>query len=171
MGESYYYDLNVLRYSQNDTLWKTQVMQTCGRTVGSAGCALTSSSMVFRYWGATSKNPSQLNTCLGTHACSLDFTYAANNCSEGKAVYWGSTSFDYYTMLLYLSVDYPPIIWYYKESTDSSHYCVVKQVSGDYEQASSYWVNDPFDGTLRSLTYWQSKGYSLYKLCLYRKAG
>ncbi len=171
MGAYYYYNLNVPTYNQNDPAWQTVVMHTCGRTIGAAGCALTSSSMVFIYWGALSKNPLQLDACTDTHACPLDFSYAADWCSESKAVYWGSTAFDYYTMLLYLSSDYPPIIWYYRASDDKSHYCVVRYVNGDYTLADSYVVNDPWDGTTRSLTYWTlaPRNYSLYKLCLYRK--
>ena len=41
--------LNVPLYSQNDPRWEDFIMQTCGRTIGQAGCALTSSAMVFKF--------------------------------------------------------------------------------------------------------------------------
>jgi hypothetical protein len=55
-------------FSQNDPAWKNNVMRTCGLTIGQAGCALTSSAMIFKYYGTIYQNPGLLNTCLGNYA-------------------------------------------------------------------------------------------------------
>jgi len=84
--------LNVPLYSQNDPRWKNSVMQTCGRTVGQAGCALTSAAMVFKYYGG-SKNPGQLNTCMGSFACPFYWGSGASHCSNGSSTYVGKYGF------------------------------------------------------------------------------
>ena len=60
----------VTQFSQNDPEWRDDVMQTCGYTIGAAGCALTSVAMTFRYY-AVETSPRTLNQCLGNYACPI----------------------------------------------------------------------------------------------------
>ena len=67
--------------------WKNVVMKTCNKTICAAGCALTSETMVYQYWGSKS-SPAGHNACLGSKACPLYW----GNCKPGGVSYQGSTS-------------------------------------------------------------------------------
>jgi len=148
--------LDVPLFNQNDPAWKNNVMQTCGQTIGAAGCALTSAAMVFKYYGAVNKNPGQLNTCLGNSACPIHWDVAANSCSESKATWVDSWSFSYSKLQSMLSADRPPIVKLVKGS--STHFVVVRSGSGS--QPGNYQINDPWDGMVRSLSYYTSAGWT-----------
>ncbi len=101
--------LNVPAYSQNDPAWRDHVMQTCGKTIGQAGCLLTASTMVFRFYGS-SKNPDQVNTCMGNSACDWVWATGANNCSENHATHYGQLSPTDANLVWALTHNYPPIL-------------------------------------------------------------
>jgi len=63
-------------YAQTDPRWASHNMRTCDLSIGEAGCALTSAAMVFGYYGDT-RNPAQLNLCLGNYACPIYWQTAA----------------------------------------------------------------------------------------------
>lgn len=147
--------LDVPLFSQNDPAWKNNVMQTCGQTIGAAGCALTSAAMVFKYYGAVNKNPGQLNTCLGNYACPIDWGVAANSCSENRATWVGPWSFSYSKLQSMLSAGRPPIVLLVKGS--STHFVVVRSGSGS--QPSGYQINDPWDGAVKLLSNYTNNGW------------
>jgi hypothetical protein len=149
--------LDVALFSQNDPAWKNNVMQTCGQTIGAAGCALTSTAMVFKYYGAVNKNPGQLNTCLGNYACPIYWGVAANSCSENKATWVGAWSFSYSKLQSMLSAGRPPIVLLVKGS--ATHFVVVRSGSGS--QPSGYQINDPWDGAVKSLSNYTNNGWTL----------
>lgn len=149
--------LNVPLFSQNDPAWKNNVMQTCGLTIGQAGCALASTAMVFKYYGAVNKNPGQLNTCLGNYACPIYWGVAANSCSENKATWVDSWGFSYSKLQSMLSAGRPPIVKLTKGS--STHFVVVRSGSGN--QPSNYQINDPWDGMIKLLSDYTSNGWAL----------
>ncbi|GIK53509.1 MAG: hypothetical protein BroJett014_24820 [Planctomycetota bacterium] len=148
------YVLPVPAFSQNDPTWSSDIMQTCGFTIGAAGCALTSTAMVFKYYGASNTNPRVLNTCLGDKACPLYWADAATSCSESEATYVGYWSWSYAKAYSMLQAYRPPIV----ELT--GHYVVV---TGGYGKLpSNYRINDPFNGsTDRTLAYYTDLGYGL----------
>ena len=45
------FQCGVSQFSQNDPQWSSSIMQTCGESIGYAGCAVTAASMVLRYYG------------------------------------------------------------------------------------------------------------------------
>lgn len=149
--------LDVPLFSQNDPAWKNNVMQTCGQTIGVAGCALTSVAMVFKYYGAVNKNPGQLNTCLGNYACPIYWGVAANSCSESKATWVGSWSFSYSKLQSMLSAGRPPIVKLVKGSL--THFVVVRSGSGS--QPGGYRINDPWDGAVKFLSDYTNNGWTL----------
>jgi len=98
--------LNVPAYGQCSSPWGDDCLYhlpcaesshcacTCG-TMCSQGCAITSATMVFKYFGA-SKNPGQVNACCGEHGCrggssgcGLVWGCAANHCSDNEAGFVG----------------------------------------------------------------------------------
>ncbi len=167
-----YYDLDVPMIAQNDSEWaETEMNGTCTppSPIGTEGCTLTSACMVFSWYG-NSKTPPEMNTCQDVYACPFGFDTAAMSqyCDPDSLIKWiGSTSFSYSTMASYLQNYYPPILRYIK-SGSPDHFVVVRSVWGNYQVATSYWINDPMDGMFRNLTYYTDRGYTAYKLCLYQ---
>lgn len=159
--------LYVPRFSQNDPNWKGDVMQTCGMTIGQAGCALTSASMVFKYYGAINKNPGQLNTCMGDKACPFWWRDGAEHCSEGKATYVGYYNFDYGTLVWALDSGRPPILELTKSG--NTHWVVVNAVHGDGLSPDNYRINDPWDGVNKNLASYTNNGWSLSNIVVYSK--
>ena len=125
--------------AQNDPRWRDEVMQTCDKTIGEAGCALTSAAMVFNYYGA-STDPPTLNTCLGDYACPLYWQIAADNCSHGQATWQGVPTFSWERLEQELANGRPPLLRMVK---DYSHYVVV--ISGSGSDPANYTVQDPWD--------------------------
>jgi len=162
----YNYNYNVGLLSQCDSQWGSISMSTCAHTICQAGCALTSTSMIFRYFLCT-KHPDDLNACLGVKACPIWWAYASQTCSESKAVlYCGTTwTFDYHLMAEFLRCGWPPILELVKGT--STHWVVVRTVAGDEYSPSSYSVNDPNGGLLRNLTYFTNNGWTGHTLVAY----
>lgn len=114
------------------------VMQTCNNTISSYGCALTSTAMVFKYFGVNT-DPSTLNRCLGQYACPIWWGPAASNCSEGKVRYAGALGFSYATIDQELAAGRPVILG--MDRPDTSHFIVIKGGGGG--TANGYSINDP----------------------------
>ena len=68
--------LNVPNYYLSGQSWSNDIMQTDGLTIGSAGCCLTSFTMIQRYLGGNN-NPRGVNNALGNAACPFDYSAAA----------------------------------------------------------------------------------------------
>jgi len=62
---------------QGDSRWSSEIMQTCNKTIGAAGCCLTSFTMIQRYFGGTD-DPAQVNKKMGNAACPFVYQTAAN---------------------------------------------------------------------------------------------
>jgi hypothetical protein len=137
---------SVTPYSQNDPSWQNDVMRTCGLTIGTAGCALTSTAMVFCYYDAAT-NPKTLNNCLGTCACDLCWGTAASSCSGGKATWKDFIDFSWSAMQTELSAGRPPIL---KLTKTWDHWVVV--IAGSGSSVSGYTILDPADGQVKSLS-------------------
>jgi len=141
--------LNVPSYSQNDPGWKNDLMQNCGKTIGEAGCALTSTAMAFKYNGA-SKTPGQLNTCMGEYACPFYWNYGAAHCSDYRSTYVGKYGFSWGLLLHSLEDDHPPILKMVKSNRE--HWVVVNAVDGSGYSSDDYEIADPWDGRNESLS-------------------
>ena len=169
-------NLQVPHYYQNQQPWSNHIMQTCGLTIGSAGCALTSFTMVANYLGSND-NPGQANTKLGNDACpfawfsaatkfgiTYDTDYNADPIPESGGKTW---------ILGELRKGNPVIVGY-KKSTGDLHYvvcwgytCIMSQ-GHLYEY---YAIHDPTYGSKEqhSLDGYLSQGYYLRNLRVYRK--
>ena len=67
------YNLYIKRYYQEDY---SDLMQTCGTSIYSQGCTLTSVTMVANYLNFTDYDPSEVNRMLGNGACPLNWATA-----------------------------------------------------------------------------------------------
>jgi len=159
--------LNVPRLSQNDPAYKNDVMQSCGMTIGQAGCALASASMVFKYYGTNNKNPDRLNTCMGNKACPFWWIYGAEHCSERKATYVGYYNFSYSTLVWALESGRPPILKLSK--SDKTHWVVVNAVHGNGFSPDDFRINDPWNGINKNLASYTNNGWTLSNIVVYGK--
>ena len=71
-------------FSQNDTQWRNAIMQTCGTTIGSQGCALRNP-MAFRYFSVDTQ-PATLNSCLGNMPVHLTGEQRLRRAVKGRRV-------------------------------------------------------------------------------------
>jgi len=151
-------------YNQGDPNWRYDIMQTRGRTIGSAGCALVSATMVFRRWGVN-KDPHQFNIAMGGGACPFAWTDAPGFAGEGMVAKHARTPYirfgwsysdsmpasDWYNMAWALRRGLNPIVEVTRPD-ETTHWLVVVQVGGPPNYAGSYRVVDPNGGYERPLT-------------------
>ena len=148
-------NLSVPAYSQRDSAWASARLCNSGScaTMYDEGCAMTSTAMVFRYFGANT-DPGQLNSCSANNgccsSCNLIGGCAASNCSGGRATYVGYYAFNWLHMCGLLLQNRPPIVHV------GNHYVVVYRSRGyDLYSGSDYYINDPIDGsTYKKLSFY-----------------
>ena len=136
---------------QEDPLWKNHPLRTggygtcssyCG-TIGNCGCTLTSSTMIFKYYGAhttksgTTMNPANLSDYMGIYAC--PFTWGTGNSCANNKVTHRSVGWSWTVLEQELAQGRPVILTL--KRTGGSHYVVA--VSGSGNTAQGYLVNDP----------------------------
>ena len=155
--------LNVPAYGQCQSSWgddclyhlpcaeSSQCSCAC-ETMCSQGCAITSATMVFRYYGAND-DPGKVNECCGDHGCRLGcrllWQCAADHCSDNEAGFVGYYDFYWSALCGLLSEGRPPIV------DVGGHFVVVYRSLGYGDQAWSYFINDPLDGsTYKRLSYY-----------------
>lgn len=143
----------------------SNVMQTCGYTIAQAGCALTSSAMLLKYYGVNT-DPPTLNTCLGNAACPLYWGSVASSCSEGKVSLVGARHlFSYAAIDQDLAAGKPVIVWV-KTSSGGTHFVVVTGGSG--QTPGGYTINDPSGGsTNKTLANYTNAGWTLAEINRY----
>jgi hypothetical protein len=157
----------VPRFSQADPRWSAQVMQTCALTIGRAGCALTSTAMVFGYYGVAT-DPGLLNACLGRYACPIYWGTASSSCSAGRVRFAEWPAFSWAKMEAELAQGRPPILYLckYGDCQQYTHFVVV--VSGQGTTAAGYRIHDPSDGTPKPLSAYTSAQWQPQSLRVYQ---
>lgn len=66
------------KYFQNNQTWSGYYMQTCNKTIGNSGCALTSFAMLASMYGSTD-DPGEVNTVMGNDACPFSWDDSRDN--------------------------------------------------------------------------------------------
>jgi hypothetical protein len=125
----------VPHYWQGDPQWASNHFGTCSCTIGGCGCALTSLTMAFKYYGVN-HNPGSLAQCLGNSACPLVWSTA---CSGGKVNFNGWHTFSWSELESELQQGRPVILQLNRSR--GMHFVVA--VSGSGSSAQGYLVNDP----------------------------
>lgn len=146
------FSLGVTEFNQNNY---SDLMPTCNKPISQIGCALTSTAMVFTYFGVKT-DPPTLNTCAANWMatnCKWEFDTAAAHCSsglvKGPTVYNTSSSGDpttfYYTLRKCLYVDHnPPILTIWRHNDPNTlHFVVVVAYANSGTQADDFTINDP----------------------------
>jgi hypothetical protein len=163
--------LPVQPFDQEDEDWATEIMETCGKSIKEAGCALTCVAMVFKYYG-TNTNPSILNNDLGDYACDLHWYMADDLGSDGNADLIVYDEFPTSTDVMNTCVNaledgYPVVLGLMRNG--KAHYVLVKSLIGSGTSWQNYGVIDPLGGGTNNIYNLLNSGYSFHKLVVYKK--
>ncbi len=133
--------LKVPLYSQCDSAWKSIVMSTCGKSICSVGCAVTSEAMIYAYYSGQT-TPKSHDACLGSKACPLYW----GNCKPSGVGYAGATaSAD--VVDCDLAAGRPVIAQSHHKSGGSHFFVVVGRCANN-----TFRINDPAGGKVRCLS-------------------
>lgn len=131
--------------SQLNDQWKTQPINRpayatyCNNTIGQIGCALTSLTMVARFYGVN-HNPGTMNTCLGAYACPLYWSsQQVRTCTNNKMRWVSWPIFSYANLQAELRKG--PVILELSTSAGYMHFIVV--LGGSGTDPANYTVHDP----------------------------
>ncbi|MCC6625978.1 MAG: C39 family peptidase [Chloroflexi bacterium] len=152
--------------AQTDPRWARNVMRPAGTTIGSEGCALTSTAMVFNYFGA-STDPAALNACAANQANGLQWDPVRARCSGDRVqtTTWRDNA-TLRDLEAALAGGRPVIAGFDRPS--NSHFVVITSGFGD--QLENYHVVDSWDGsTFQTLADFvgPKKGYHLRWLVIF----
>jgi hypothetical protein len=165
-------------FSQRDPDWKghplltnenpeTRCSEECN-TIGACGCTLTSTTMLFAYYGAP-VTPAQVSDCMGSKACPFNWGAGAA-CSQGKAEWSNIYNFSWDRLDYELNQNgHPVILGMYKKVGNKTYTHWVLVISGHGNDPSGYLVNDPWPlaGANTNLNVLIRSGYVLKSLSIY----
>lgn len=127
--------LNLQYFGQCDSQWGSNALGTCALTMCSDGCAVTSSAMVYQYYGGT-MSPGELNTCLTS----------SGGYANGCLIIWGNSCLPSGVSYVGQSGDIDaelgagrPVIAHVSNASISMHFVVI--VGNDGGQ---YQILDPY---------------------------
>ena len=153
--------------SQNDPRWKDHKMEPTGESVGSVGCAVTSTAMVLDYFSAN-LTPDALSDCLGNAAVPIYWSLAVA-CTQGRVNDAIATDFDWAKLDAILAAGRPAIVGMLGGPV-GMHFVVVTSGGGDI--GDEYRIVDPWDGrsdgTLGGYT---RRNWTLFQLVDFRSQG
>jgi hypothetical protein len=170
-------------YYQNQQYYSNDVMLSAGETIGNAGCALTSLTMLFDYFQsidghATIGDPRGMNNCLSPwgYADGLNWVGAQVNPSSGPGCdhytsnWISQAGFDWPTLDSYLRSGWPVIVggcWNAATSCWPTHWVVVIGGNGS-DIASNYWINNPAYGATNNMQGLINTGFTFKWMSLYQ---
>lgn len=124
--------------------YTSTTMQTCGYTIASSGCALTSVTMVTNYLNGTSWTPVTVNTKMGNYACPFYWYEAESRLNiDVKLLKSSGLTTSYVNSEIYTQLNNNlPVIVGMTLASGSTHYVVVK---GYNYTGSTYtfYISDP----------------------------
>lgn len=147
-------------FSQEDPQWRNYPLNGCGgrcSTIGNCGCTLTSTAMVFSYYGAN-LTPATLSDCMGYLGCPFHWTPGGEQCSQGQASFTFSSGFNWSTLETELNQNHRPVILGMHRN-NNTHWVVV--ISGSGTNYTNYTIHDPgsINGANRNLDFYTSRGW------------
>ncbi len=135
-------------FTQWDSRWGNDIMQTAGQTITNDGCLLTSATMLADYYGASQEDPGAMNSCLGGGADPLTWSDVPP-CAVNTNFIQLNTGFSWATLNSQLAQGFPVILgvtW----NTGGTHWVLV--VAGDNsDNPANYLINDPEYATRQTL--------------------
>jgi len=151
---------NVPYFNQCSGPWSGNRLGTCSYTVCRAGCAMSSVSMVLKYYGANA-DPGSLNSWLTSHGgyangCNIYWAKAANYASGVSYVTYIQSA-DWNRLRAELNAGYPVVV--HVNNNGGQHWVVITSYSG-----STYYINDPGYSSRKTLA---SYGNAFSKMVVY----
>lgn len=145
------------------------IMQTCGYTIASSGCALTSVTMVSNFLNGTSLTPVNVNSKMGDYACPFYWYEAESRLNiDVKLFKTSGLTTSYVNSEIYAQLNNNvPVIVGMTLASGSSHYVVVK---GYNYTGSTYtfYISDPNSNSGKTtLNQYLSSGASINQLIVY----
>lgn len=166
--------LGMQYFSQKNLLWKNEVMLSCNATIGSAGCALTSFTMVLSKYIAGFE-PDEVNDILGTNACPANWTAYGTTFGITYKNLLGSTPKeleDVRSLLVgVLTQGRAPIIGLLKDvvnGADLTHFVVVSGYTEFSDGSWAFIIKDPAQTTnYPNLGSYIEDSYKIYRIKLF----
>lgn len=162
--------LSITKYYQNDY---SDIMYEAELPITSDGCLVTSLTMAQNFLKSQSKNPSQINSILGYHACPLQWYLAASDLSLTLELHQNTTnaSYVYDESINYILQDIPVIVgfrrWDNSESEYDYHYVLAKGFN-IYGSTTTIYINDPSHNfNYSTLSAYQSAGWQIFQISAY----
>lgn len=115
-------------------------MQTCGKTIGEAGCCVTSFTMIVNFFGYN-QNPGEVNAVLGDDACPFNYTNAGSKYDLTIANYkYGTVSDDDAITFIIgaISLGKPVLVGMHPDGNGNQHFVTAYGYSGD-----TIYIRDP----------------------------
>ena len=154
---------NFKNLQQGDSAWKNEIMQTCGRTIGNAGCCLTSFTMIQRYYGGTD-NPKQVNAKLGSAACPFQYATAASKYSYTYNYVTNNLTLSNPTNYIKGAIDSGNPVLVGMEYLGGTHFVAAYGYDGN-----NIIISDNKKKNYQFLYQYLNSGYTVYRLCTYFK--
>lgn len=147
------------------------IMQTCGYSIASSGCALTSVTMVTNFLNYKSYTPVNVNSLMGNYACPFYWYEAESRLNiDLKLLKSSGLTTSYVNSEIYTQLNNNvPVIIGMTLASGSSHYVVVK---GYNYTGNSYtfYINDPNKNSGKTtLNAYLSSGATIKQLIVYGK--
>ncbi|WP_326908546.1 C39 family peptidase [Sedimentibacter sp. MB31-C6] len=156
--------LSLTHYYQDDDRWGDDIMETCGSTIASAGCCLTSFTMIQRYLGG-SDDPGEVNEALGDYACPFYYYQAADEYDYTVQYFSSSTQTDSDAIdFIAGSIDEDnPVLVGMVHSSGETHFVAANGYNGD-----TIYIKDPSSYYDRStLDEYLDNNWTVNRLCVY----
>ena len=154
---------------QGDEAWKDCIMLTRGRTIGAAGCCLTSFTMIQQYYGGTD-TPDLVNTRMGNYACDFYyyeaadiFDYTITSCimkDSDEAPVSYEDMVDYVWAAIW---EGHPVLIGMRHETENTHFVVAYGYAYDY-----IFIKDPAQSRNKTyLSEYMDLGYEIHRVIIY----
>lgn len=160
----------IIRYAQAGQSWSNNIMQPCRKTIGAAGCAVTSLAIINRKYNST-KNPGQMNTFLGTIACPLSWSTAASRLGLSYQKLFQHSSgvnvASVHNILRGVLRNGRPVLLGLKKTSGDTHYVVIRsyyQLDNGYY---SFGVSDPGASNRTTLDQLVIDGWKIIQIHVY----
>ena len=148
-------------YRQAGESWSSDIMQTCGKPIGSDGCCLTSFANIQRFFGGD-LDPGEVNTRLGRYACPFDYRGAADIFGYTIVNLSTSTVSDSYAVSFIVgAIDSARPVLVGMSYSGGTHFVTAYGYSGN-----SIFIRDPA-GRYSFLEDYFEAGYEVNRLCVY----
>ncbi|MCM1105266.1 MAG: C39 family peptidase [Clostridium sp.] len=157
--------LSIPRLAQGDSAWGSVKMKVDDLTIASAGCYLTSFTMVQRYYGGT-LDPAGVNTVMGNYACPFYREIAASRFGYTITSYMdsGLTESNILNYVKGAITENVPVIIAFNKPGGGNHFVVAKGYMNNV-----IVISDPGPQNYTSLAQYFNDGYTLKSVVCFKK--